>query len=1188
MVDNSLIGNLESLTIRNSDSVSPTGLSQETSRPTTRNESSYRLHENESESKKNTVRGKKKKKNKSKESSDDASKNGTIRRKSPKKKDKEVAVENKKFISLNETSSGDGEEIACETKKKKSLIADTTLRSNIQEKENVDLIGQSGGLSDDFKNFNIPDKAFDLVHLQKGQNKVEEPLGEYKVKGRQDYGKKGTTVDILTNHVLLALGKDTEESDNKTNLDPWWRDAMIFSYHVDFKASQPKYPTQKPSTGSFQTKKYEILESLFEEDETLFKYKDRIAFNGEDTLYSHVRLEEFTLFEGCWAVSNKKKKHAYIPHLPHKSNPPEDDLPSKVTLKSNATIPLKDIYDGTISRNTQEQESKMAGTEKHVLLALMGAKFLQMTDPVFQVNGNKFFIFNEHTKAKPFQLGGYLMHGFTVSLRYAFGSVLLNAINVTLPFIKHSKYLPGDPRFQDNHKAPYTLMDWLIECYQQTDPNNVAKRPAFNGKVTSNDLNLFISKNTELQNLTKGLKVYCNHIQYDVDSYGQKKPSAKMKPKQIKGFSIESARVYKFKVKPSDLDNNIAKTNYERDISITTETYFLKKYKMVLKYPDMKMAYLDKGGYVPLECLTIVPGQKLKGKVYDENTVIEFAALRPTDKFKMISALALPLITKALKPEEETKQPPCDSYYQFLRIPSRIIDAPAIKFQNSQICYTDKPFNASVVDKTIPNQETKGNWNLQGHRFISTPKDLITLRVFFITESSPPSKTGQEIFLTVKKFIVDVAEHGMKFRAEKPVLIQNFHAPRQEPDANSMTRGHGMRGKGGRFNRSRPSAYKISDGENKLCEELSNAKENSYFLFILACGDDSLTYNRLKYLADLKYGVINSCLVWDKFKKKSAQYNVNACMKMNLKLQGINHCLEEKDLNLLKDSNGLPFMVLGADVTHYPEKDQNSIASLVASFDNHFAQFPGNYLLQSSPGEEMISGIGNLIGDRLKLYKKYNNGKLPSKILFYRDGVSESQFSQVVQIEVRALKESLRRIGSNLRGSPYNPAITTVAVVKRNQVRFMPLFKNGINEQGETCAVQSMDNVMPGTVVDRGITSTAHFDFFLQSQQSLKGTGVPGHYWCIYDENEFTSDLLQYITHCFCYLFGRSSTSIKVASPIYYADLLCERAAQLFKANFAIVKNEYEKNSRHKTPILPANNLLPPVNENIKDIMYYI
>lgn len=507
----------------------------------------------------------------------------------------------------------------------------------------------------------------------------------------------------------------------------------------------------------------------------------------------------------------------------------------------------------------------------------------------------------------------------------------------------------------------------------------------------------------------------------------------------------------------------------------------------------------------------------------------------------------------------------------------------------------DKPFGTVCERTKVLNNETKGKWSLRKHEFVSTSKDVWNLRAIFINSSSedPKHSTLNELTAALKQFGTDVSTVGVNFDTSgKPILINNFNAPTKKTIHASRGGRNGRRGTRGRggYAARDPPTFDITPGETTLVQLLTAIPPKTYVLFVLAHSYDSSIYNRLKEIADLRFGILNSCMLWDNFKKRAPQYNVNAVMKMNLKMHGINHSLSSKNEELLLDKKtGLPFLILGADVTHYPEKNQKSIAALVGSFDTTFTKFPGDYLLQSSPGEEIIAGIGNLILNRLKLYQVHCGGNLPPRILFYRDGFSESQFSQVVQVEVRSLKEAIRKASVTLNGPKnYDPPITCIAVVKRNQVRFLPLKENAINEKGELSAVQSMGNVMPGTVVDRGITSSAHFDFFLQSQQALKGTGVPCHYWCIFNENQFDSDYLQAASHALCYIFGRSTTSIKVVSPIYYADLLCERAAQFFKSNFEIVREDLQKTNKKKDADIPGFKLLPPINEKGRNLMYYI
>lgn len=45
--------------------------------------------------------------------------------------------------------------------------------------------------------------------------------------------------------------------------------------------------------------------------------------------------------------------------------------------------------------------------------------------------------------------------------------------------------------------------------------------------------------------------------------------------------------------------------------------------------------------------------------------------------------------------------------------------------------------------------------------------------------------------------------------------------------------------------------------------------------------------------------------------------------------------------------------------------------------------------------QEMIEELQEIMVVQLKHYKKLNNNQLPRKILYYRDGVSEGQFTAV-------------------------------------------------------------------------------------------------------------------------------------------------------------------------------------------------
>jgi len=91
-----------------------------------------------------------------------------------------------------------------------------------------------------------------------------------------------------------------------------------------------------------------------------------------------------------------------------------------------------------------------------------------------------------------------------------------------------------------------------------------------------------------------------------------------------------------------------------------------------------------------------------------------------------------------------------------------------------------------------------------------------------------------------------------------------------------------------------------------------------------------------------------------------------------------------------------------------------SIAAVVASFDQAFFHYPGSVTLQATKDEnkksvEMIRGLEGMIVERLELYK-YKNSKLPSRIIFVRDGVSDGQFWSVINEELPQLQKACKKM----------------------------------------------------------------------------------------------------------------------------------------------------------------------------------
>lgn len=70
-----------------------------------------------------------------------------------------------------------------------------------------------------------------------------------------------------------------------------------------------------------------------------------------------------------------------------------------------------------------------------------------------------------------------------------------------------------------------------------------------------------------------------------------------------------------------------------------------------------------------------------------------------------------------------------------------------------------------------------------------------------------------------------------------------------------------------------------------------------------------------------------------------------------------------------------------------------------------------------------------MVQERLDQYR-VTSRKLPRRIIFFRDGVSEGQFYTVIQEELPKIKDACARM---VAGGGYRPKITVVRVESRSE-----------------------------------------------------------------------------------------------------------------------------------------------------------
>ncbi|KAL6260110.1 hypothetical protein P5V15_007649 [Pogonomyrmex californicus] len=298
-------------------------------------------------------------------------------------------------------------------------------------------------------------------------------------------------------------------------------------------------------------------------------------------------------------------------------------------------------------------------------------------------------------------------------------------------------------------------------------------------------------------------------------------------------------------------------------------------------------------------------------------------------------------------------------------------------------------------------------------------------------------------------------------------------------------------------------------------------KNNLKLIIVIIPDFTNELYGIVKQITELRVGVLTQCMKLKTLQRSNPTTVKNILLKINSKLNGINHMLSQIPSSLQNA------MLIGADVTHPSPDAQNipSIAAVATSIDTSTFQYNIALRLQP-PKQEMIDDLENIILEQLMMYEK-KTSRPPKKIIYYRDGVSEGQLPQVMYHEITAIKKACRTFN---RG---NIQVNCLIVQKRHHIRFFPTNPKETDDKH--------GNVKAGTIVDTTITHPDHIDFYLTSHASIQGTSRPTKYRCICNESGFSEDDIEEMTYFLCHMYARCTRSVSYPTPTYYAHLAAYR-----------------------------------------------
>ncbi|XP_021954721.1 piwi-like protein Siwi [Folsomia candida] len=333
--------------------------------------------------------------------------------------------------------------------------------------------------------------------------------------------------------------------------------------------------------------------------------------------------------------------------------------------------------------------------------------------------------------------------------------------------------------------------------------------------------------------------------------------------------------------------------------------------------------------------------------------------------------------------------------------------------------------------------------------------------------------------------------------------------------------------------------------EQAIDEVMSHFKGVIDMIFIVLPSPQANLYAAVKKRCAVDYGVSSQCCL----SKNVQKANMSVCTKIAIQMIAKQGGEPWGCSNPLGKAN---LMVVGYDVYHSggPADKKTLVGAMVASLNSTLTRYTS--IVQTKQKQELSKSMGQDLKVILQRYREFNL-KLPSRIMFYRDGVGEGQLGQVADTEVADIEATIGHIYTEAGLEP--PKLSFIVVSKRISARFFEAIPGGGNRP------PTYNNPPPGTVVDDVITLPERYDFYLVSQLARQGTVSPTSYNIILDHPSLTPKQMQIFSYKLCHMYYNWSGTVSVPSVCQYA---------------------------HKLAYLTGMSLLSPAHEKLTNLLFYL
>ena len=310
----------------------------------------------------------------------------------------------------------------------------------------------------------------------------------------------------------------------------------------------------------------------------------------------------------------------------------------------------------------------------------------------------------------------------------------------------------------------------------------------------------------------------------------------------------------------------------------------------------------------------------------------------------------------------------------------------------------------------------------------------------------------------------------------------------------------------------------VEMGDRDRAEDWIAAVEESltdqYKFVVFLLDRNDFIYKKLKTHSLCHTGYVSQVIKVSSLKKNAMSVCSKILLQINAKLSGVSYMVKlEEDVKKRK------LMIIGVDSSHI--KGKRTGVAMVATINTSFTNFYNKEsIIQEDKKEQLQFCISAFIKEAASEYQKLN-GKLPSGIIIYRQGVSLQQ-KEFLKSEV----ENIQKVCDENHLLYYYILVNTKTTYK--------FFENNQNK---------FSNPGEGLLVLDGVTNRHFFEFYIQPQLVTGGSATPSCFHVAYGNFDFP-EIIPKLTFDLCHLYSNWQGTVRVPHVLKSAEKLSKMTAK--------------------------------------------